>query len=84
MLKPKQKLYTKDKIDYLFFVGNVLIFLGCAITTILFVKKTKINRDWYFLLPTMICNFFSFLFVGCFLFKKTKIILYQTFHFQKK
>ncbi len=84
MLKPKQKLYIKDKIDYLFFVGNVLIFLGCAITTILFVKKAKINRDWYFLLPTMICNFFSFLFVGCFLFKKTKIILYQTFHFQKK
>lgn len=84
MLKPKQKLYIKDKIDYLFFVGNVLIFLGCAITTILFVKKAKINRDWHFLLPTMICNFFSFLFVGCFLFKKTKIILYQTFHFQKK
>ena len=84
MLKPKQKLYTKDKIDYLFFVANVLIFLGCAITTILFVKKTKINRDWYFLLPTMICNFFSFIFVGWFLFKKTKIILYQTFHFQKK
>jgi hypothetical protein len=45
MLKPKQKLYTKDKIDYLFFVANVLIFLGCAITTILFVKKTRINRD---------------------------------------
>ena len=84
MLKPKQKLYIKDKIDYLFFVANVLIFLGCAITTILFVKRTKINRDWYFLLPTMICNFFSFIFVGWFLFKKTKIILYQTLHFQKK
>ena len=84
MRKPKQKLYTKDRIDYLFFVANVLIFLGCAITTILFVKKTRINRDWYFLLPTMICNFFSFIFVGWFLFKKTKIILYQTFHFQKK
>ena len=84
MLKPKQKLYTKDRIDYLFFVANVLIFLGCAITTILFVKKTRINRDWYFLLPTMICNFFSFIFVGWFLFKKTKNILYQTFHFQKK
>ena len=84
MLKPKQKLYTKDKIDYLFFVANFLIFLGCAVTTILFVKKTRINRDWYFLLPTMICNFFSFIFVGWFLFKKTKIILYQTFHFQKK
>lgn len=84
MLKPKQKLYIKDKIDYLFFVGNVLIFLGCAITTILFVKKTKINRDWYFLLPTVICNPLSSFFVVCFLFKKTKIILYQTLHFQKK
>lgn len=45
MIKTKQKLYTKDKIDYLFFVANVLIFLGCAITTILFVKRRKINHD---------------------------------------
>ena len=45
MLKSKKKLYIKDKIDYLFFVANVLIFLGCAITTILFVKREKINHE---------------------------------------
>lgn len=84
MIKPKKKLYIKDKIDYLFFVANVLIFLGCAITTILFVKRKKVNYDWYFLLPTMICNFFSFILSGFFLLKKTKIVFYQSIHFQKK
>lgn len=84
MIETKQKLYIKDKIDYLFFVANVLIFLGCAITTILFVKREKVNHDWYFLLPTMICNLFSFILIGLFLFKKTKIIFYQSLHFQKK
>ena len=84
-IKNSKKEIDKKPWWYLFFLANIFILIGCALTYYFFKQIDNGQRFWQNLyLPTLICNALSFVTLIIFIYFDYKDITLKIMHFQKK